>query len=243
MGENNAGDQNAENQTGVNNQDESQKVNNSGEGAGEANNHEENKSNGGDNANGGDGTGEGQKKTDPQTNPNDDDEEPKTRKRNNIDFILERKNKKIEKLKNNKGGAQAEEDLDDIDEEDAEIIDKRISKFMSPLLQKQMQDEDEKEISDFVQKNPDFAKYADKVRKFSQHPTRKDVPITSLFYEVAGEDLMKIGAERGKKADEKAKDSGSGGGTGGDGNAKSVWDLTPEEFAAEQQRVMRKRRD
>jgi len=236
------GNQNAENQEGVNNQDESQKVNN-GEGAGEANNHD-NKSNEGEDANNGDGTGESQKETNPNANPNDADEEPKTRKRSNIDFILQRKNEKIEKLKNGKGGEQRPPEGDeDIDDEDAEIIDKRISKFMNPLLEKQAEDEDAKEIAEFVQKNPDFAKYANKVAKFSKHPTRKAVPISSIFYEVAGEDLIKLGADRARIADDKARESGSGGSAGNGGAEKSVWDLTPEEFTAKQQEVMRKRRD
>ncbi len=234
------GNQNAENQEGVNNQDESQKVNN-GEGAGEANNHD-NKSNEGGDANNGDGTGESQK-TDPNANPNDADEEPKTRKRN-IDFILARKNEKIKKLQGEKGGEQRPPEGDeDIDDEDAEIIDKRISKFMNPLLEKQAEDEDAKEIAEFVQKNPDFAKYANKVAKFSKHPTRKAVPISSIFYEVAGEDLIKLGADRARIADDKARESGSGGSAGNGGAEKSVWDLTPEEFTAKQQEVMRKRRD
>lgn len=178
--------------------------------------------------------------------PTPADEEPKTRKRN-VDFIIERKNKQIEKLKNKENVADVvedeEEDEDDLDITDKAIIDKRVAKALTPYIQKQMQEEDANEISDFVAKNPDFAPYVDRVKKFSNHPTRKDVPIESLFYEVAGKDLLMLGAKRAKEVEDEAKESGAGGGgsQGGDG-AKSVWDLTPEEFVAQQNALRSKDR-
>lgn len=180
-----------------------------------------------------------------EANP-DADEEPKSRKRN-IDFILQRKNEKIAKLKKENYGAnefEEEEEEDDIDLDDAKIIDKRVLKAMSPFIQKQMLEEDESEISSFVKDNPDFAPYADKVRKFAQHPTRKEMPIKSIFYEVAGDDLLMIGAKREKKAIDKAKESSAGGGNGIGGESnKGIWDLTPAEFAAQQEKLRQRPRD
>lgn len=173
-------------------------------------------------------------------------DEPQTRKRTNVDFILERKNRKIEKLQGKKdGGADDEEgDEDDVDEADAKVIDKRVHKILSPFIQKQMQDEDATEIADFVKQNPDFAPYADKVKKFAQHESRKDMPIKSIFYEVAGDDLLKIGAKRAKKAGDEAKETQAGGGSAaGGGSEKSVWELTPEEFAEKQEALRNKPRD
>lgn len=188
----------------------------------------------------GDKTGE-EDKTDPETKPVVD-EEPKIRKRN-VDFILERKNRKIEKLKNKEEETDDDED-EDIDPDDAKIIEKHVAKALSPFLAKQMQDEDAQEINTFVKDNPDFAPYVDKVKKFAQHPTRKDLPIASIFYEVAGPDLLKIGAKRAKQADEEAKETNAGGGTGQtDTTEKSVWDLTPEEFAEQQETIRNKVRD
>lgn len=171
------------------------------------------------------------------------DEEPKTRKRN-IDFILERKNRKIEKLKGESGVADEEEDDDNIDPEDSKIIQKHVAKALSPFLAKQMQDEDSQEIGDFIKQNPDFAPYADKVRKFAQHPSRREMPIKALFYEVAGDDLLKIGADRVRKANAEARKTVAGGGTGAGSDApKGAWDLTPEEFTAQQDAVRSKQRD
>lgn len=180
-----------------------------------------------------------------EVKPTPADEEPKTRKRN-VDFIIERKNKQIEKLKSKGNVANADEDDDDDDDDDLdisdkEIIDKRVAKVLTPYIQKQMQEEDANEISEFVAKNPDFAPYADRVKKYAQHPTRKDLPIKALFYEVAGDDLLMIGAKRAKELGDEAKESSAGGGSsqGGDG-AKSVWDLTPEEFTAQQNALRNK---
>jgi hypothetical protein len=174
------------------------------------------------------------------------DEEPKTRKRN-IDFILERKNEKIKKLQERANGAYADkedEDEDNLDPNDAQIIQKHVAKALSPFLAKQMQDEDNQEIGDFVKQNPDFAPYQTKVQKFAQHPSRRDMPIKAIFYEVAGDDLLKIGAERAKRAGiESKKSRAGGGGSSGGGSEKGVWDLSPEEFEAQKESVRIKSRE
>lgn len=184
---------------------------------------------------------EEEKEEKPDSKP-DVDEEPKTRKRN-VDFIIERKNRKIEKLKNKEEANEDEED-DDIDPDDAKIIGKQVEKYLSPFIAKQMEEEDTQEINTFVKDNPDFAPYIDRVKKFAQHPSRKDMPIKSIFYEVAGDDLLKIGAKRAQKANEEAKESSAGGGSSqGDTTEKSIWDLTPEEFTARQEELRNKPRE
>ena len=176
--------------------------------------------------------------------PTPTDDEPKTRKRN-VDFILERKNRKIEKLqKGNKDDADTEDEDEDIDEADMKTVGKVVKKMLSPFMDKQAQDEDAQEIAGFVKENPDFAPYADKVKKFAAHESRRNMPIKSIFYEVAGDDLLKIGAKRAKKAGDEAKETQAGGGSGkGGGSEKSAWDLTPEEFAQKQEEIRRKSRD
>lgn len=176
--------------------------------------------------------------------PNPADDEPKTRKRN-IDFILERKNRKIEKLEKKANNTDDEEENDDnLDDDDAKIIDKRIKSALTPFINKQMQEEDEQEISTFIAENPDFAPYADKVRKFAQHPSRKELPLASIFYEVAGKDLLKIGADRAKKSIAESKQSQAGGGSARNTDTpKSVWDLSTDEFEKQQQEVRSRQRE
>lgn len=174
------------------------------------------------------------------------DEEPPARKRN-VDFILERKNAKIAKLqdKNNKPNNDEADEDDDVAPEDAEIIDKRVQKHLKPFIEKQIAEEDKAEIDAFIAQNPDFKPYADKVAKWSKHPSRQGLPIKSIFYEVAGDDLMKIGADRSRKADIEAKKTGAGGGNnrGNGGGAKPVLEQTPEEFEATQNAVRSKSRE
>jgi hypothetical protein len=195
----------------------------------------------------GDGDGDKDKSDDKKdkTNP-DEDEEPKTRKRN-IDFILERKNNKIAKLadKANKGNNDKDDDGDEIDPEDENLIAKVVDRKLKPLIDKQIAEEDENEINSFLKVNPEFEKYAGKVRKFAQHELRKNIPIESLFYEVAGKDLMKIGAEKERKATKEAKDTTAGGGNNRNnaGGSKDIWSMTPEEFTAEQARIRSTPRD
>lgn len=202
-------------------------------------------------------TGDGGQQTSPTENetakaPKDpqnvtDDEEPQTRQRMSPkDFIIKRKEAKIAKLQQQKEQKQSEHqpdadsDNDEIAPEDEELINKVVTKTFAPLLEKTMQAEDEKEITDFIKENPDFSQFEGKARKYIAHPSRRHLPIKSVFYEVAGDDLIRIGAERQKKADEEARQTQTGGGSNrvAEGQ-KSVWDLTPEEFAEEQEKVRR----
>jgi hypothetical protein len=207
-----------------------------------------------DDKGGGEDKGEGDKKPKPaDKKPTQDaDAEPPKRKRN-VDFIIERKAQKIAKSKDKGNGADkgkdeeedadADNDEEDVAPEDAKIIDKRIAKALKPFADKQVQEQDKAEVDAFVSANPDFKPYADKVLKWAQHPSRQGIPIESIFYEVAGKDLMKIGAERGKKADEEAKKTNAGGGNnrgGNNGGTKPVWEMSKDEFEAEQAKTRNK---
>lgn len=240
--QNNAGedDKIIETEEGADDQDESQ----NGGGADDADKGAEKSDDEKSNEKEDDEKGTDDKKPEPTPNA---DEEPKTRKRN-IDFILKRKDEKIAKLEKKANGVgvekEDEEEEDDLDPNDANIIQRHVAKALSPFLAKQMQDEDNQEIGDFVKQNPDFVPYVVKVQKFAQHPSRKDMPIKAIFYEVAGDDLLKIGAERAKKAGIESKKSQAGGGnSNGGGSEKNVWDLSPEEFEAQKESVRSKTRE
>jgi hypothetical protein len=242
MGENNTGDEEVKDQNtenGDNNQDENQKVEDAGS--------EDDKGDSDSDENTGDDQNDDTDKDDTDDNKTSDekpapaDDEPKTRKRN-IDFILERKNRKIEKLQHKED--DNDEDDSDIDPDEAEVIDKRIAKVLSPYVEKQREAEDQSLIDSFVSKNPDFAPYANKVKTFVKHPSRRDLPIESIFYEVAGPDLLKIGADRAKKATQEAKQSQAGGSTGStESGAKDAWNMSDDEFTAKQEAIRNKPRE
>lgn len=201
---------------------------------------------GGDNAGAGDGKGDDSKKDDKKSDDKskgEDDEEPQSRK-SNAWWVAKRRGDKIEKITKKDGDDSKADDKkgdegkggdDDFDSK----LDRALDERLEPLKKESIEKEVDTEIASIVAAEPKFKPYADKVRKWALHESRANVPIQSIFYEVAGKDLMKLGAEKAKEADEEAKKSaGTGGGsTGADGSPKSVWDMTPEEFQAEQLRI------
>lgn len=204
----------------------------------------------------GEGDGDGSKKSDEEAaaaaakKSEDDAKEPEVRKRKTpAEFIRERQARKAEKAKKaeeaHDGDDEGERD-DEIPEADQETIGKVAGEIVRPLIEKHLQSEDAAEVAEFLAKpeNDVFAPYKEKALKWMNHPSRRNMPISSIFYEVAGPDLMRIGAERERKASEKARDTQAGGNSSrGDGEAKSVWELSPEEFAAKQAAVRSKQND
>lgn len=175
----------------------------------------------------------------------DEDKEPPVRKRPS-DFARERIERK--NANKNKGKDDAKDDTeddedDDIDPADEKTVGKIVEKALKPFVEKQMKEEDDKEVQNFLKDNPDFAKYEAKARKYMAHPSRKDVPISEIFYGVAGKDLMAIGAKRAKIADNEAKKSKSGGGASDAGGVKPVSEYTKEELEAKQAQVREKLAD
>lgn len=162
------------------------------------------------------------------------------------DHIIRRQQKKILELKGKQAGEEdkdnegEEGDDTEVASEDEALIQKVVAKQFAPVIERTQHAEDEREISVFLTANPDFKPYEAKVRRYIQHPSRRGLPIKSVFYEVAGDDLLKLGAKRKEKADQEAKNTQTGGGTSrGTENGKGVWELSDDEFAREQERVRR----
>lgn len=187
----------------------------------------------------------------------EDNDEPQIQSRKTAkDFIIQRQQKKIEKLEakdEGKEGSDSEEE-DPIDPEDKKVIERvlreqgatMIEEALEPILSKQVAQEDENELQTFLNDpgNVDFKPYESTVRKYMAHPSRRLLPIKSIFYEVAGDDLIKIGAERERRAREDAAETNAGGGSvrGEDGGKVNWEDLTPEEFRIEKAKALDKNR-
>lgn len=190
--------------------------------------------------------GKDDKKSDKSTakdEDDDEDKEPPTRKRPS-DYARER----IERREAKKGGKgkdakEDDEEEDGIDPADKETIGKVVAQALKPFVEKEAKAQDEQEIKDFLNDNPDFKPYEAKARKYMSHPSRKDVPISEIFYGVAGKDLLKIGAKRAKIADDEAKKTKSGGGAADAGAPKSNASLSREELEAKQAEVRAKLAD
>ncbi len=186
-----------------------------------------------------------------ETSKEDDDDnaEPEVRPRMSTkDFIIGRQHKKLSKAKAGEGEGEGEhkdneeanEDDDEIAPEDEELITKVVAKRFAPILDKALSAEDENEIQEFVKTNPDFKPFEAKVRRFMRHPSRRQLPVKSIFYEVAGDKLLSIGAKRQTEADKKAKDTQTGGGSNrAGGGTKSVKEMSNEEFEAKKEKVRR----
>jgi hypothetical protein len=183
-----------------------------------------------------------EKKDTSKDNDADDGAEPEVKPRMSTkDFIIQRQQRKLNKAKAGDGeGKETGEDDEEVAPEDEALINKVVSKTFAPIIDKTLAAEDEQEIQSFLKDNPDFKPFEAKARRYMQHPSRRQLPVKSIFYEVAGDKLLKIGADRGKAADEKAKNTQTGGGSNRAGEgAKSDWDLPKDEFEAKQERVRR----
>ena len=176
--------------------------------------------------------------------PDDSDEEPTVRKTPK-DYIIERKNKQIEKLK-----AKAttppdsivpdDEDDEDIADADKTLVKKVVQKEFGHYFSELEEQKLDAEISKFVSDNEIFKPYEAKIRKFASHPTRRQIPLKAIAYEVAGDDLLRKGAEMSKAADAKASAKATpNGGNRGSAQAKKDWgSMTNEEFIKERDKIL-----
>ncbi|NCN39981.1 hypothetical protein GW916_01900 [bacterium] len=183
------------------------------------------------------------KKSTAKDDEDEEDKEPPVRKRPS-DFAKER----IERKKSKSSGkddadTDNEDEDDDIDPADEKTVGKIVEKALKPFIEKQMKDDDDKEVKNFLKDNPDFAPYEAKARKYMSHPSRKDVPVQEIFYGVAGKDLLKLGAKRKQIADKEAKKTKSGGGASDAGGVKPVSEYTKDELEAKQAEVRKKLAD
>lgn len=95
----------------------------------------------------------------------------------------------------------------------------------------------ERKALEFVRQNPEFQPYMDKVLKYWNHPSRRELPVDSAFADAIGpKELMRLGAEQAKREAEEAERTRVGGGVhvredGGSASNKSVFDMSDEEFA------------
>lgn len=188
-----------------------------------------------ENANNGEDKGEDEFK--------DDLAEPSVRqKKTPADWVAERRGRKIEKLKQ-QGEKSEEEDIDDeeeedVDEEDAKVVrrvlEKELGPVLDPILAERSRAEDDIAVNEVLTKYPELKKFEAKARRFMSHPTRKNLPVETIFAEVAGIDTMlKLGARKGMSAEDKASEGRTGGGSNvssHNNKAEEIRNMTPEQF-------------
>jgi hypothetical protein len=185
-------------------------------------------------------------KDDDTKDDEDDGEEPETRRpKTNAEWAAWRQSQKDKKSKDQQkkgndgnddgdAGESDEDEADDLSPEDAKAIDKRIAKAVAPFRQQALEAEVDAGISQFLNANPDFKPFEAKARRFALHPSRQNIPLKTIFYEVAGDRLLKIGADRVRNADKNARKTKTGGSsTGDDKGSKSYKDMPLSDFEKE----------
>ena len=199
---------------------------------------------------------ENQKKVDEEGGKEDQDkekdegkEEPPTRK-SKKDYIINRLQKRKEKLqKKEEDSEEYSEDEDEMIPSDRKafkkVIDEEVGAKVEELEKMKIEEEEEKElvrdmkeVDEFVSKNEQFKPYRDKILKWWQHPTRKNLPLKAVAYEIAGDDLIMLGAERERKANENAFGSSTGSDSATVTFSKKVSEMTDKEFEEYQTKVL-----
>ena len=193
-----------------------------------------------DDADGDDDKGDKSKKSDDEPDGQDDGTTPPPVRKSPKDYIIARQKRKIAKLKGQDGDHSGDddhaddEDADDtiLDPDDEARISRVVDKKLEPLLETEQQRADKAEEDAFFSdpKNKWAEKDRAKIVRWWQHESRRHLPIRTVALEVAGDRLMKVGAEEERKASDEARRSRNGGHSGRNaGVEKPVDKLTPAE--------------
>ena len=129
--------------------------------------------------------------------------DPPTRK-SAKDWIIERKEKKIEELKKKDEGGEHE-----VTDAGQKAINKAIEEKIAPVLKNVKSTADEQELKDVFAKYPDSKNMDKQIRKYMDNDAYKNVSVEFIYLGLAAKkiDLQK----KREKADEDAKADGTGG--------------------------------
>lgn len=135
------------------------------------------------------------------------------------------------------------------DPEDVATIGRVVTKTIKPLqeqIERQTESlqatKNENEVDTLIREKPEFAPYRSRILTYMKHPAYLNIPAENIAMmpNVAGKDLMKLGAEKEREAAGAAADSKGAGGTArkAEGGGKNWLKASKEEFEAEKARVM-----
>jgi hypothetical protein len=105
--------------------------------------------------------------------------------------------------------------VSDAGDDDEVDVTKVVKSATEPLAEDVVAIKRQLELQGFLssEDGKDFSAYAKKIEKVSMLPQYKNLPASQVAYLVAGKELLKIGAERAKKAEEEARVSSIGNGS------------------------------
>ena len=152
------------------------------------------------------------------------------------DYIIARKNKKIEKLEEKKKDDDDDDDLDggeDVTPEGKRAIKKEVEKASEPMRQAAKRQADESELAKVLKKYPSAEKMESQIRKYMEHPAYQEISIEFIFLGLAAKkDELQ---QKKEEADAEAKKGKMGGHSRKkqeSGPIPDVTKLTDEEFDA-----------
>jgi hypothetical protein len=153
----------------------------------------------------------------PEPTKPESEEEPPVRK-TPLDYILERKAKKLESLKAKRLEAIDKELAGDeqIDPDEESKVDQVIQKKYGQHFEELAGQKVKAEVAEFLNTSPigkHLKEFEAKIVKYAQHPSRSHLPLEAIAYEVAGPELLKIGAKLAAEANKEAAESKAGGTT------------------------------
>ena len=96
---------------------------------------------------------------------------------------------------------------DDIDPDEAKTIGTIVEKQTASVKKALQEAQDRLEVDTFIQDKPEFSKYKGAILKYLQHPVYSQIPVKNIATMVAANDLMKIGAEKERMAQQKASNT------------------------------------
>jgi hypothetical protein len=142
--------------------------------------------------------------------------------------------------KDEKEEEETEDEDNEVTPEDEKAISKIVDKKVGDKLKKLEEMENKSEVDSFIVVKPEFGKYREVALKYMNHPAYANIPIHNIMAIVASKDLQKLGAEKEREAQKKAKDT-QGGGSSVREPAKGTVDwskATKEQLHAKQAEVM-----
>lgn len=181
-----------------------------------------------------------------------DDEDEIPIRKTRLDYILERKAKRLEKIKQDKlakldselkeqgEGDDEDDDLSDIEDDDEKKIVNTMKKYFGETVEKLSSKEVESEVNAFIEKDGRFAPFKDKIVKWAKHPAYAKLPVDRLAYAVVGPKLAEILSQKKQELEDEAEKSRMGGSGRRTVTKKGVWEMTPQEFEAHLHRIQTK---
>lgn len=138
-----------------------------------------------------------------------------------------------EEMEEGKGDDKPEED--NIDKEDEKIISKQVQREIAPIKEAMYDNQIVAEVDGFLGSKGGevYRPYEQKIKEFAKNPKLAGLKISAIANIAAGNDLMKLGAERERAAGTEAIESSTGGDTrrpSSTGKIPDVRDMSREDF-------------